>query len=588
MRPDVILDGARLAALRDLGVLDTKPEEDFDRFTRLATELLGVPVSLVSLVDSGRQFFKSEHGLSGELAQSRQTPLSHSFCQYAVDSKQPFVVTDAREHPLVADNLAIRDLDVIAYAGIPLVLADGNAVGTMCAVDERPRSWSEREITILKDLAAAVQSQLELRRAVAQRSLHDQLTGLPNRALLIAHADHLLSVAAAGRKGMTVAICADVDGFRLVNEAFGPATADRVLAAVAEALAGAVRIGDVLGRLGGDTFAVLCREVEDERGALVLAQRLGDAVAGAEIEAGGERLGVTVTIGVATGERERTGSGLLVRADDAMRRAKLGPGRVRMAEDAHAELAATRLRMRAAIGGAVRRGEVGVHFQPLVELATGERIGFEALARWTHPELGRVSPVDFIPLAEQTGDIIEIGEAILHEACRQLSRLRGASGPLRVQVNLAPLQLEQPGIVDIVESVLRDNELPGDAVVLEVTEGALIDANPLHARTLDGLRELGVRIALDDFGTGYSALAYLKRFRIDQLKIDRSFIEGIEATRFDRALVEAIIAFAGGVDIEVVAEGIETPRQRQLLGLLGCRYGQGFLFAPPCPADEIA
>ena len=258
-----------------------------------------------------------------------------------------------------------------------------------------------------------------------------------------------------------------------------------------------------------------------------------------------------------------------------MRRAKLGPGRVRMAEDAHAELAATRLRMRAAIGGAVRRGEVGAHFQPLVELATGERIGFEALARWTHPELGRVSPVDFIPLAEQTGDIIEIGEAILHEACRQLSRLRGASGPLRVQVNLAPLQLEQPGIVDIVESVLRDNELPGDAVVLEVTEGALIDANPLHARTLDGLRELGVRIALDDFGTGYSALAYLKRFRIDQLKIDRSFIEGIEATRFDRALVEAIIAFAGGVDIEVVAEGIETPRQRQLLGLLGCRYGPG-------------
>ena len=394
-----VFDGARLAALRDLGILDTDPEEEFDRFTRLATELLGVPVSVMSLVDADRQFFKSQAGLSGEVAEARQTPLSYSFCKYAVETREPFVVSDAREHPLLADNLAVRDYGVIAYAGIPLVLSDGHAIGAMCAIDAKPRRWSERDIGILEDLTAAVKAQLDLRRALVQQSLHDRLTGLPNRALISAHADQLLSEAASGPNGIAVAMCAGVDGFRLVNEAFGVAAADRALVAAAQALKGAMREGDVLGRLGGDTFAVLCRDIADERGALVLAQRLSDAVAAARIQVGGEDLSLTVTIGVATGDHEQTGSGLLVRAEDAMRRAKDRHGRVRMAETAYAERAAGRLRMRAALGGAVRRGEVAVHFQPVVELRTGDRVGFESLARWTHPVLGLISPAEFIPLA---------------------------------------------------------------------------------------------------------------------------------------------------------------------------------------------
>jgi EAL domain-containing protein (putative c-di-GMP-specific phosphodiesterase class I) len=197
--------------------------------------------------------------------------------------------------------------------------------------------------------------------------------------------------------------------------------------------------------------------------------------------------------------------------------------------------------------------------------------------------------VDFIPVAETTGDIVSIGEWVLRQACLQLAEWRRQSGrELRMSVNVAPLQLEQANLVGIVEDTLVQSGLPGDALVLEITEGVLIEAGPLQVRTLRRLRELGPRIALDDFGTGYSALGYLKRFPVDVLKIDRSFVSGLESDRHDTALVQAILALGKGVDMEVVAEGIETPGQRQLLRLLGCRHGQGFLFAPPLPAAEVA
>jgi GAF domain-containing protein len=243
-----VLDGARIAALHDLGLLDTEAEEDFDRYTRLATDLLGVPVSLVSLVDADRQFFKSQTGLTGDVAEALQTPLSHSFCKHTVASHQPLVVSDAREHPLVADNLAIRDLGVIAYAGMPLVLSDGHAVGAFCVSDSKPRNWSKQDIRILGDLAAAVTSHLNLRKALAEQGLHDRLTGLPNRVLLCAQADQLLELAGSESERSVAAICMGLDSFGLVNDAYGAGSGDRVLQQVAERLAAQVRGGDAFGR----------------------------------------------------------------------------------------------------------------------------------------------------------------------------------------------------------------------------------------------------------------------------------------------------------------------------------------------------
>lgn len=578
-----VTDGARLSALHDLGLLDTEAEEDFDRYTRLASDLLGVPVSLVSLVTADRQFFKSQIGLPPGIT---ETPLSHSFCQHAVSTQQPLIVEDARIHPLVASNLAVRDLGAVAYAGMPLVLSDGNAVGAFCAIDMKPRRWSEQDIRILADLAAAVTAHLELRKALADQSLHDRLTGLPNRQLLCAKADEqLLDVAHPAVADSVAAICIGMDDFRLVNQAYGAATADQVLLQVGERLAGKVRGVDTLGRLRGDVFAIVGRDMGDEQEALGLAARLRDAVSATEFEVDGVSIGVSATLGLSAGSPGMSGADLLSQADLAMRNNKM-TGSVRLA--AGGPEAAAQLRLRSAIGGALEREEISVVYQPLVDLADGTPVGFEALARWTSPVLGAVPPSDFIPVAERTGDIVKIGEWVLRTACAQAAEWRRGGADLSISVNLAPRQLKLRNLVQVVESALTEHGLPARALVLEITEGVLIGAGVVQTSNLARLRELGVKISLDDFGTGYSALAYLKRFPIDQLKIDRSFMEGLERDPQAAALVRAVVALADALGLETVAEGIETPAHRELLQQFGCHFGQGYLFARPLPASEIS
>ena len=584
---DAVRDGARLAALHDLGLLDTEAEQDLDRYTRLATDLLGVPVSLVSLVDADRQFFKSQHGLEGDLADFRQTPLSHSFCQHAVASRQPLIISDAREHPLVADNLAIRDLGVIAYAGMPLVLSDGHAVGAFCAIDGVPREWNERDVRILGDLAAAVTAHLELRRSQAEQGLHDRLTGLANRALLCAQADQLLH-AVGGQQPVSVgAICIGLDDFRLVNDAYGAAAADLVLKEVGERLSAAVRGRDLVGRLGGDVFAVVGGEMDDESAAMRFAGRLRDTVSRVAFEIDGQRVGVSASVGLAVAGHGTSGSDLLTAADAAMRRAKSSAGAVRTTCEETGDVAAAQLRLRAALTGAISRGEMHVAYQPIVDLQSGVPTGFEALARWTSPQLGAVSPAVFIPAAERTGDIARIGDWVLRSACAQLAHWRRDGAELTMSVNVAPLQLAVPNLAKVVASILDEHGLPASALVLELTEGVLIEGAAVQVRNLQSIRELGVRISLDDFGTGYSALGYLKRFPIDQVKIDRSFVETLEADPRDVAFVRVILGLADSLGLQVVAEGIENPRQHRLLEQLGCRHGQGYLFSPPRPAAEV-
>ena len=582
---EILRDGARLAALRNLGLLDTVGDESFDRLTRLATTMVGAPVALVYLVDSDRQFFVSQHGLQGEWERFRETPLSHSFCQHAVITRQPLVISDAREHPLLADNLAIRDLGVIAYAGIPLILDDGNAVGALCAIDSQRRVWSDAELGVLQDLAATVTELLDLRAALAREGLYDRLTGLPDRALLVAHSEQYLQ-RREGR-GTLAVMCVGVDDFTQINQALGTDRADAVLHAVGRRLTDSLRSADVLGRLRGDIFTILASNVQDEREALALAGRIRAALSATPLQIEGEPLSVTATIGIAIAHDSSRAADLISEAANAMRQAKRHHTRARVAEAHWSERATSRLRLREALRGALGRGEITTVFQPIVELETGRISAYEALARWHHPKLGNVTPVEFIPAAEATGDIIPIGEWILSQACEQLAQWRRAINPeLAMTVNLAPLQLEQPNLADIVQTIMQHAGVPGDALVLEITEGVLLESATVQQHNLAALRKLGIRIALDDFGTGYSALGYLKRFPIDIIKIDRSFITGIEDQRYDTALIQAILAMAKGMDLEIVAEGIETPNQHQLLRLLGARYGQGFLFSKPLPATQ--
>jgi diguanylate cyclase (GGDEF)-like protein len=578
---DSIDDGARLAALGELGILDTAPEPEFDRFTTLAAELLGVPVSLVSLVDRDRQFFKSAHGLTDAWAAARETPLSHSFCRHPVATGKPLVITDARRDKRFTDNLAVRDLSVIAYAGMPLVLSDGYAVGALCAIDTEPHEWTERDLRILGDLAAAVATMFDLRRALNQQSLHDPLTGLPNRALTVAYSEQLSTIG----DGDLLAVAIGIDGLGAINEDHGIAHGDRLISLVARRIARQLSSEDVLGRLQGDVFVVLRPRVADPLEALDLAHRIRAAVCAEPVSIRGDQLDVSATVGIATASVGTNGDALLGRALESLVRAKGRNGEVAVAEPGLADRAG----LRGALPGAARRGEITVEFQPIVELATGRTESYEALARWRHPERGLIGPSVFIPEAEATGDIVLIGEHVLRTACTQLSLWRAIAphDGLRVTVNFSPVQLAVANIAEVVAGILAETGLPGSALTLEITEGVFISAGAIQRRNLEALHELGIRIALDDFGTGYSALSYLKRFPVDVIKVDRCFLDGLETDHRDAALMRAILAMGAGMDLEVVAEGVETRAQRELLRLSGCTWGQGFLFAEPLPPEQI-
>jgi diguanylate cyclase (GGDEF)-like protein len=583
---EAIADNARLAALRELGILDTEPEAEFDRFTALAAELLKAPVSTITLIDNDRQFWKSAYGITGSWAEARGTPLSHSLCQEPVTTGRPLVLSDLRADRERADCLALRALDVVAYAGMPLVLTDGFAVGALCVIDHEPHEWSEADLRILSDLAQMVSSMLDLRRSLNQQMLHDPLTGLPNRALTVSYGEQL---SGAEDTGDLLALAIGIDRLGSLSEVHGIMQGDHLINLLARRIAHQLSIEDVLGRLQNDVFAVLRPRLMDHAEALDLAHRIRGAVCSDPITFRGDPMEVSATVGMAIAGPGIDGDTLIGRALSSLERARAQDQDVAMFVPRAAEEAPIRSRVRNALAGAVQRGEIFVNFQPIVDLASGETAGYEALARWRHPELGLIGPSEFIPVAEATGDIVIIGEHVLRTACTQLAMWRAMmpTDSLGVTVNVSPLQLASPGVAKMVRSILEGAGLPGSALTLEITEKIFVSPGPVQCTNLEEIRALGVHIALDDFGTGYSALSYLKHFPVDMIKVDRCFLDGLETDRRDAALMRAILSIGSGMELDVVAEGVETRAQRELLRLSGCHWGQGFLFSEPLPAEQI-
>jgi EAL domain-containing protein (putative c-di-GMP-specific phosphodiesterase class I) len=360
-----------------------------------------------------------------------------------------------------------------------------------------------------------------------------------------------------------------------------------VLRAVAARLVGAVRESDVFGRLRGDVFAMVAPGIEDEAEALKLAARVHRVLADAPLDIDGEPLSLGATLGIALGGRGASGSDLVSDAANAMREAKRSQGRVRVADHDRAENAAAHLRLREALHVACRREEIEAVFQPIVSLESSRLAGFEALARWHGATLGPVPPEEFIPLAELTSDIIEIGGVVIDRAASFAADLRDRVGTeVRVTLNASPPQLDRPGFAATVREAFEERGLSGRSVGIEITEGTLLESGALECSNLSLLREFGARVLLDDFGTGYSSFGYLRDFQVDTIKIDRSFVAGMADDRHSAALIQAILAMARGMDIEVIAEGIETEEQAKLLRLLGCRFGQGYGLGRPVDARE--
>jgi diguanylate cyclase (GGDEF)-like protein len=588
-------EAERLAALRDLRILDTAPEAHFDAVCSTAAVLFAVPIALITFIESDRQWFKARCGITVD-----GTSRDRAFCAYAILADDVLVVEDATGDPRFAHNpLVTGEPGIRFYAGAPLVLGSGIRLGTLCIIDTEPRLFSEVQKSQLKDLAGIVVAHIELHRgrlaieasleggkAYEQRitymARHDTLTGLPNRTVFHEHLKQRLAEVQRSQ-GRTALLCLGLNRFRTVNDTLGHAAGDNLLCQIASRLVEAVRDGDIVARLGGDEFAIIFSHLDHEYQASKLARRVIDAVE-QPLDLGGHLVTVGVSIGIALAPADGDAAEVLFKnADLALHRAKAAARSSSCFYEAGMDATVeARMRLEVEMREAVTYGAFAMHYQPVLRLADHKIVGFEALMRWPHPTRGMVAPDMFIPLAEESGMIVPLGSWALQEACRE-----AATWPddLRIAVNVSAVQFQQPGLEQSVMSALATSGLAPHRLVLEITESVLVQDAEAVIACLHRLKSIGVRIALDDFGTGYSSLSYLRRFPFDTIKIDRSFIREISDPGA-AAIVRAVVGIATQLGAAVTAEGVETADQLEQVHQEGCTDVQGYLFSRPLSAEK--
>jgi diguanylate cyclase (GGDEF)-like protein/PAS domain S-box-containing protein len=420
------------------------------------------------------------------------------------------------------------------------------------------------------------------RSRLTHQASHDPLTGLPNRTLFLDRCRHALAVAARHRQ-LAVVLFLDLDRFKVINDSLGHDAGDRLLIAVAERLRQVVRPSDTIARFGGDEFTILCEQIETPADARVLAGRVLDLFA-EPFRLDGREVFETASVGIALGRAPQQPEDLLQDADAAMYRAKAeGGNRFDFFDETLRREAQERLANYGSLRRAVEGSEFEVHYQPTFALDDGTPVGMEALARWRHPTRGLLHPDAFIDLAEETGLIVPLGRQILTTVLKEMPCARPGERPLRVSVNLSARQLTQPDLAGVVETALREADVPPARLALEITETVLVTDSAEMQTVIRQLKDIGVDLSLDDFGTGHSSMDYLKFLSVDELKIERRFVAGLLGDPRDRAIVSAITQLAHDLGLRVVAEGIETAEQALLLREIGCDVGQGYFFARPGP-----
>jgi diguanylate cyclase (GGDEF)-like protein len=571
---------------------DTLPEESFDRIARLAAASLRAPVAIVSLLDDDRHVVKSSVGLTGRSRVWRKVPLALRYSRQVVQTSRPV---------FMGNNAEAKTPDGVAYAVAPIIMTDGHVIGTIAVVDTTPHAWTHTEITALMDVASMLVTELELRSDLSLKrqtqehllysTLHDSLTGLPNRSLFTERLRHAMRRSARHPDDLFAVLFLDLDRFKDVNDNLGHFAGDELLRAVARRLEACIRPEDTVARLSGDEFAILLESITDISDAGRVAERIEEALS-FPINLAGAEVTTSASMGIVTSSMSHDQPEQLLRsADMAMYRAKAaGRARYEMFDRAMHTDALERLRLETDLRRAVELGEFILHYQPLVSLRTGRVTGLEALVRWQHPDRGLIHPGDFITVAEETGLIVPIGKWVLFEACRQITEWQTAhprKEPLTIGINLSVKQFSQPDLIDQIRSALETTGASASSLRFEIQESAIIDKGRSAIAILSRIRELGAQVYLDDFGTGYSSLSYLHGLPIDAIKIDRAFISSMDTDDKNLRLVRTILTLAEIVGVRAEAEGISTSEQLRELRALNCEQGQGYLFSAPIPREAV-
>ena len=450
----------------------------------------------------------------------------------------------------------------------------------------------------LKSANQKLKREIDERQRIQQKlvydSLHDGLTGLGNRSLLLDRVEWTIKHAQRYPDYMYALLFIDLDRFKVINDSLGHSTGDRLLVAVANLLQKCLRDNDLVARLGGDEFVILLDGISSTKDATMIGERIQRNLR-SPFELKGQNIFTSASIGIVFSSPNYTNAAELLRdADIAMYYAKeRGKARYEIFDRAMYYETLKLLELENHLRQAVKRNEFVLHYQPIISLNNSKLVGFEALIRWQHPTKGFIFPVEFIPIAEDTGLILEIGEWLLEEACQQLKRWQQkfAQIPqvasLKMNVNIASQQLQQPEFIQKLDRILQETGLNGNCLRLEITESVLIDPGGSIQNTLKQIRERNIKLSIDDFGTGYSSLSYLRRFPIDNLKIDRSFIEQMNYDLENLEIVRVIITLAKTLGMDAISEGVETLQQLQQLKALGCEFGQGYLFSKPLPSIGV-
>ncbi len=555
-----------------INALDVTQRKEAERALRASEEWHR---RIVETADEGIWVLDSE--LTTTFANARTAELLRCEADELVGAPVAAVLTDEPSRVRLT-ALAARGWNPTSHVELKLSRSDGTTM--LARLSASPILADDGTLEGGLVLVSDISEQKRLQEQLTHQSTHDPLTDLPNRNLIF---DRLaMALARAQRSGHPVAVLfADLDHFKVLNDSLGHDKGDLALMTIAQRLEGSLRPADTVGRFGGDEYVIISEDLRGERDARRLAERLLEAVAGPIPSAGD--WDPNMCMGVAISEPGDTPGVLISHADAAMFRAKEhGPGRYELFHPALRDKAAARFDTETELRRALKRDELNVLFQPQVSIDSGGLVGAEALVRWQHPDRGLVAPVEFLPVAEATGLIVDLGEQVLARACEEAARWQQLSRrPVSVSVNLSARQLAEPRIVDRAASILLATGLPPELLCLEITESVVMADVALSLTALNALRALGLQLSIDDFGTGYSSLANLKQTVVDELKIDRTFVDGLGNDPQDTAIAEATIALAHVLGLRATAEGVESEDQLEELRRLGCDRAQGYLFAEP-------